>query len=199
MGGLSRWSGGLFERYGARGPLTVGPIIVSAGFVLLALPGIGGSYWATFLPAMSVLGFGMAVSVAPLTTTVMDSVDERHAGVASGINNATARVAGALAVALLGAVAVSVMRNALDHRLPELHVAPPLARAMYEQTARLAEARVPLEVSGAERSALSRALAESFLTSFRVSMLLAAGLALLSACCAWLTIESHSKRRPRDQ
>ena len=199
IGGLSRWSGGLIERYGARDPLTVGPIIVSAGFVLLAVPGIGGSYWATFLPAMAVLGFGMAVSVAPLTTTVMDSVDERHAGVASGINNATARVAGALAVALLGAVAVGVMRNALDHRLPVLHVAPALTRAMYEQTARLADARVPAEASGAERAALSRALAESFLTSFRVSMLLGAGLALLSACCARLTIESHVKRRARDQ
>jgi EmrB/QacA subfamily drug resistance transporter len=199
MGGLSRWSGGLIERYGARGPLTVGPIIVSAGFVLLALAGIGGSYWATFLPAMAVLGFGMAVSVAPLTTTVMDAVDARYAGVASGINNATARVAGALAVALLGAVAVSVMRGTLVQRLAELGVAPALARALHEQAARLAEARVPLEASDAERSTLAQALAASFLKSFRVSMLVSAGLALLSACCARLMIEGGIKGRDQDR
>jgi MFS family permease len=195
MGGLSRWSGGLIERYGSRTPLTIGPLIVAVGFVLLALPGIGGFYWTTFLPGMVTIGFGMAVSVAPLTTTVMDSVDQRHAGVASGINNATARVAGALAVALLGAIAVGVMRNALDHRLAQLGTAPGLGRALQREAARLAEATVPANLSGAERATAMRALAESFLESFRVTMLVAAGLALLSAVCARLTIEPMIKRR----
>jgi EmrB/QacA subfamily drug resistance transporter len=195
MGGLSRWSGGLVERFGSRTPLTIGPLIVAVGFVLLALPGIGGSYWTTFLPGMVTIGLGMAVSVAPLTTTVMDSVDQRHAGVASGINNATARVAGALAVALLGAIAVGVMRNALDHRLAQLGTAPGLGRALQREAARLAEATVPANLSGAERASAMRALAESFLESFRVNMLVAAGLALLSAVCARLTIEPMIKRR----
>jgi EmrB/QacA subfamily drug resistance transporter len=192
MGGLSRWSGTLIDRYGARQPLIIGPLIASAGFALLAVPGIGGSYWTTFFPPMVVLGFGMAVSVAPLTTTVMGAVDGHHAGIASGINNAAARIAGMLAVALLGTLAVGVFARVLDDRLAELQTPPEIRQALHAEVPKLAEAEVPARV-GANRQILQRALNESFVSSFRAVTLTAASLALLSALCAWLTIHPSDR------
>src|SRR6202163_4886175 len=114
---LSRWSGGLVARYGPRGPLIIGPIIAALGFALFAVPSIGDRYWRAFFPAVVVLGFGMAVTVAPLTTVVMNSVRQDLVGTASGINNAVARVAGVLAIAVLGIVMVSAFGSRLHRSL----------------------------------------------------------------------------------
>jgi hypothetical protein len=171
----------------------VGPAITAVGFALFAVPGIGGSYWTTFFPPMAVLGFGMAISVAPLTTTVMRGAEDRYAGVASGINNATARVAGMLAVALLGSVAVGVFARALDERLDRLQPSAEVRSALRAEVPKLAEAAVPKNVAPAERSALERALHESFVRSFKVVSLIAAVLAALSAVVSWLTIDRKRK------
>ncbi len=201
MGGLSRWSGALVDRTGARLPLIVGPAIAAVGFALFALPGIGGSYWTTFFPAMVVLAIGMTISVAPLTTVVMGAVDQRHAGTASGINNAIARIAGMLAVALFGALAVGVFGKALDASLDGLQLAPVLRDAVQAQIPKLAEAAVPPDVTGALRQTLEAFLRLSFLEAFRIVMLTASVLAVASAVCAALTIPKTSHegaRSPRE-
>lgn len=102
---LSARTAQLAQRIGPRGPMTVGPIVVGAGLVLLSRTGEGVSYVITVLPAVVVFGLGLALTVAPLTAAVLAGVDDAHVGVASGVNNAVARVAGLLAVAVLPAVA----------------------------------------------------------------------------------------------
>jgi hypothetical protein len=174
--------------------LIIGPVIAAAGLALFALPGIGGSFWLTFFPAMVVLGIGMAVSVAPLTTTVMGAVDQRHAGTASGINNAVSRISGLLAVALLGAVAVMAFGSVLDAHLAGLNLPPDVTLAMQEQVTRLAEAQPPAALTPDQQQAVAAAVRESFVASFRIVALICAGAALLAALCAALTIQNV--RRP---
>src|ERR1700736_1328849 len=108
---LSRWSGGLVSRYGPRLPLIVGPLIAASGYALFVRSGIGGNYWLDFFPPVTLLGLGMAISVAPLTTVVMNSVSQNRAGVASGVNNAVARTAGLVAIAVFGIVMLHVFKD----------------------------------------------------------------------------------------
>ncbi|MDB6123684.1 MAG: drug resistance transporter, EmrB/QacA subfamily [Pedosphaera sp.] len=190
---LSRWSGGLVKRYGARLPLVLGPAIAALGFALFMVPGIGGSYWTTFFPAVVVLGLGMAVSVAPLTTTVMNAVGKDRAGVASGINNAVSRTAGLLAIAALGLVMLHVFNSSLDHRLSGLALTPETRRTLDQERVKLAGAEVPRGLAPEMQATLKRALDESFVTGFRRVMTVAAVLALLSSFAAARLIEGKRK------
>ena len=191
MFGLSRWSGGLVKRYGSRLPLVIGPIIAGTGFALFIRPGIGGSYWKTFFPAVVVLGLGMAISVAPLTTTVMNSIRESQAGIASGINNAVSRTAGLLAIAVLGLVMFQAFNRCLDQRVNQLSVPADVRQALDSQRIKLAAIELPATTDSATRDAIKTAINECFVSGFRRVMLIGGVLALASSLMAWLVIRDR--------
>ncbi len=189
---LSRWSGGLVERYGPKVPLVIGPLIVALGFALFMVPGVGGSYWQKFFPAIVVLGTGMAISVAPLTTTVMNSVTQNRVGIASGVNNAVARGAGLLAIAVLGIVMLHAFNHALDQRLSAWKLPPSALQSLQAQRSKLAAASLPEELDALTQQVIGRAIDESFVHAFRWIMGIGATLAGVSAITALVFIGTEA-------
>jgi EmrB/QacA subfamily drug resistance transporter len=190
---LSRWAGGLVGRYGAKLPLVIGPMIAAAGFILFAVPGTGGSYWTTFFPAVVVMGLGMSLVIAPLTTTAMNSVSGRHSGLASGVNNAVSRTGSMLAIPVLGIFVFAFFSASLDARVAPLDLPPEARQQLEAEKEDLGAAEVPDGLGGETAAAVQRAIEESFVAGFRVAMFVAAGLALASAVAAGIIVEGKGQ------
>lgn len=190
---LSRWSGGLVSRFGPRAPLIAGPLIAAAGFLLFALPSVGGNYWRAFFPPLVVLGLGMAVTVAPLTTVVMSSIEGERTGIASGVNNAIARVAGVLAIAVLGIA----MQQAFGHRLQvllnHLHLERSFVESIQANLVKLGDLQPPPNLEPALASQVQTDVAEAFVFGFRVVMCICAALSLASS---WIAFQMIPSTRP---
>lgn len=199
MFSLSRWSGGLIDRFGPRLPLTIGPLIAAAGFALFAVPGLNGNYWTSFFPAVIVLGLGMAISVAPLTTTVMSAVGEEQAGVGSGINNAVSRTAGLLAIAVFGVMMLQGFSQRLASGLSEIQMDEQMRHSIYEQRVKLAALEVPPNTDSATLEKIKVAIAESFVSGFRKIMLSSAALAIASGASSWFFIRKSRLRGSKQQ
>lgn len=185
---LSRWSGALVGRYGAKLPLVIGPAVAAVSFALFMVPTIGGTYWATFFPAVTTLGLGMAISVAPLTTSVMSSVAQNRAGIASGVNNAVARTAGLVAIAILGIVMLTTFTSRLDRNVTSLKIDTVASSSILVQSTKLAAIDIPEDQPPPSRKLMRAAIDEAFVFGFRTIMAIGALLALAAALVA-LTVK----------
>ena len=193
---MSPFAGAASARFGVRALLVVGPLVVAGGFALLALPALGGSYFTTFFPGVVVLGVGMGITVAPLTTAVMGSVEARHAGVASGINNAVARAAGLLAIAALGVLLLTRFDGVLDRELARMSLPPAIARLVSAERGKLLGADLS-SIDAATAETLRRAFAVAYVAAFRTLMLVSAAMAGASALGAAVLVEPRSSSASR--
>jgi EmrB/QacA subfamily drug resistance transporter len=198
VGLLSRLTGGLTNRFGPRAMLTTGPCVTGIGFVLLGLLSMRGGYWSALFPALMSIGLGMTITVAPLTTTVMTVTARDRIGVACGINNAVARVAGLLAVAVLGIVFVGAHNAALSTRLDQLNV----PTDAYRRAAQLLEpeSNATSAVGAAAlvpQPLIDRAQADALDAALRAVALTCAACAFAGAVAAAMTIQTHNKPEVR--
>lgn len=196
MFSLSRWAGTLVDRFGSKLPLVVGPVIAALGFALFAVPGAPAGYWTTFFPAICTLGLGMSITVAPLTTTVMNAVGPELGGTTSGINNAVSRVAGLMAIAVFGILLATVFNRQLASELPKADAPPNVVSAIEDQRQKLAGIVVPGDLQQALATRIKGAIDSAFVAGFRWVMLACSALSLLSAVSAWLLISGKPAPQP---
>jgi len=166
-------------------------VVAALGGALFARPGIGGAYWVTFLPAVGVLGLGMAITVAPLTTTAMTAIEAQHAGVASGVNNAVARIAGLVAIAVFGILLVRAFDADATAGLDRMQLSPQKRAVVDQELPKLAGAdmespSMTAVVAPAERVRVRRVIDESFIAAFRVVMAAAAVVAMAAGVAGFL-------------
>lgn len=192
VGLLSRWSGRLGDRLGARRPLIGGAALVAVGFAIL---GGGKGGYAITLVSMTVLGLGMGLAAAPLTTTVINSVPPDRTGVASGINNATASVGSLLLIALLGSVALGYFHHSLERALVTLQ-APRAVRAAVESVrGGFVVSRMPAGLPAQAREQAHTIVTDVLANTVRAAMWVAALLAAAAALVAFFTIRKDERER----
>jgi EmrB/QacA subfamily drug resistance transporter len=193
---LSRWSGGLADRFGTRGPLILGSAIAGAGFALLGIVAGATEYWLFLMP-MVVLGLGMAITVAPLTTAVVNGVAERQIGVASGINNAVASIASLLFVAVLGTVALGAFGRSLDRHLVAVNASTEIREVLASSRDALESPPIPANMSTQDRDTTHRVILGAYVETIRLIMLIAAALTWCGALSAAVAVgPPKARERP---
>lgn len=187
ISGLSRVMGSLVDRVGSRPLLVAGPLITGIGCFLFSLPGLTdgfSDYWRTFFPALVVIGVGMGITVAPLTSTVMGCVPENSYGAASGVNNAISRTASVFAIAILGAIALVSFRNELLAETQRLGLSEKVEQSLSREAANFAKAEPPASTPAEERPQVERAIKKSFVYTFNRIVWIGAFLCGVSALIA---------------
>ncbi len=192
----STFAGDFIQRFNPRILLTLGPATVAAGFALLAIPGDNAHYLSEFLPGILILGIGMTLSVAPLTTVVMNAVNQHQTGVASGVNNTASRLAGVVAIGALTTLAIGYFGGNLEAALRQSTLDAFLIEELLQQSALLAELKAPSQwLQAAE---INQTIKVSYINTFRMLMITSSLLAAMSALIAWVSLASKSKEKSRE-
>jgi EmrB/QacA subfamily drug resistance transporter len=192
---LSRRFGALADRVGPHLFMSVGPIVAGFGLLLLARTNANADYLTQILPGVLVFGLGLSATVAPLTATVLSSVEAGHSGLASGVNNAVARIAGLLAIAALGAVVSSAFQSRLDHDINPASLAPSTRAAVAAARNRPLVTDVS-QVPVADRARIHTVLVDASVHAFRIGMGVGAGFACLGGIVALVGIQNPRRRVP---
>lgn len=199
MFALSKRMGAWADRIGPRPFMTVGPLLAAGGLALLLRLGPDADYLTEVLPGVAVFGLGLSATVAPLTAAVLGGVDERHAGVASGVNNAVARVAGLLAVAALGAVVSSQFASQLDRHVDRAALDPPGRAALAQARSRPLAVVVPRSLPPGDRAELRTAMEDASESAFHLAIGLGAALVALAAAISFAGIRDPHREVACDE
>ncbi|MGZ4173322.1 MAG: MFS transporter [Solirubrobacteraceae bacterium] len=191
---LSRRWGALADRFGPKLFMGFGPIIAGGGLFLLLRVGVHADYRTELLPALVVFGLGLSMTVAPLTSAVLGAVDEKHAGVASGVNNATARVAGLLAIAVLGAFVSSQFTKTVDADLAGKPLGPVARSAVAEAKDRSLTIAPAARVPPGQRAEVRAALADGSVAAFRVGLGIGAALVVMGGLASLVGIQNPRRK-----
>lgn len=190
---FSRWSGRMADKIGPRTPLIIGPMLTAIGFFLFSIPGLTAGpseFWITFFPAILTIGIGMGITVAPLTTAVMNAVPQERTGTASGINNTIARTAAVLAIAIMGAFGVIKFENSFVEKTRHLDLSAEVHKELNNEIPKLAEAKPPSQATPEQKDTIKKAVKLAFVETFRQSALIATILAGLSVFTTYLFVKS---------
>lgn len=192
MFSLSRPMGMVVDKYGARIPLIAGSILSGTGYLIFSFAGVDGDYWRDFFPAIVVLGFGKALCVAPLSTSVMTSVDEKNVGIASGVNNAVTRTAALLSIAVFGILVLVYFNSRLDMHIEALSLKDYVTEILRDERIKLAAAELPHDIDVRMGQHLRGIINHSFLHGFNIILYISAGLCFLSALVAYFMIDKKN-------
>jgi EmrB/QacA subfamily drug resistance transporter len=190
---VARFAGSLADKHGPKLLLIIGPAGAGAGMLLLSFvkqTNGASDYWASFFPGIVIFGLGMSFTVAPLTATVMGALPGHYSGTASGINNATTRIAGVFANAILGALAILFFTGFLSERINNMQLDSTTKKSVMVQVRDLGNAKAPSEMKNADKAIINKAYKDGFIHAYHIIMMICAALAFLGAFMSFLFIKN---------
>ena len=195
---IARFAGTLADKHGPRLFLICGPAIAGMGLLYLSFikqTNGAADYWTTFFPGILIFGFGMSVTVAPLTAAVMGSVSDHFSGTASGVNNAMSRISGVFANAIFGALAVLFFAGALQGEIKAIPLNSQQKQAVTQEVVNLGNAHVPANIAVKDKAQIEKAYHTSFINAYSKIMRVSAGLGFLGALMSVAFIRNSAVKK----